>query len=252
MSFRQERIRGFAALSVAVSLALLGCDDENGGDDAGTSMADASNPGDGGGAADAGVCTPNFEPVSTSVRDTGGTLRVYDLCDVTVHTYTVPEMLAGNTLTIIETANQLVLIDAHFAPFIAADFRSYAESLGKPIERMIITHEHADHWAGLTPTFADLRIYATPTTISLLSTGALPSFQSFGGQGVPVVPTIELAEGIETIDGIEFEFLFFEDAEAAQPVVTRLPGLGLVVAGDIIYNGYLPSSIRTLHRGLRL
>ncbi len=98
-----------------------------------------------------------FAPEPTQiVRDTGSTVSVYEYQDLTIHAYTNGPDAAGSGTYIIESASSLVLIDAQMlAPF-ALDYRAYADSLGNPIERVIITHEHADHWLGLGAAFNDI------------------------------------------------------------------------------------------------
>ncbi|MBI4650363.1 MBL fold metallo-hydrolase, partial [Candidatus Desantisbacteria bacterium] len=49
---------------------------------------------------------------------------------------------------IIESENKLVIIDTLLLRPYAERLRKYADSLNKPIERVIITHFHPDHWLG--------------------------------------------------------------------------------------------------------
>jgi len=60
--------------------------------------------------------------------------------DVRIHTF-VSSFAYGNIANathIIETKNQLVLVDGQFLVPYARAFRSYADSLGKPIERLYL------------------------------------------------------------------------------------------------------------------
>ena len=90
-----------------------------------------------------------------SVRDSGLTVRVFDQGIVTIHTLTSPVDFFANTTYLIETEHSLVAVDTQFLLPMAADMRAYADELGKPIDRMFITHEHPDHFLG-GEAFADV------------------------------------------------------------------------------------------------
>src|ERR1035441_2654996 len=90
--------------------------------------------------------------------------------DVRIHTF-VSSFAYGNIANathIIETKNQLVLVDGQFLVPYARAFRDYADSLGKPIERLYLSHRHPDHWFGLGTAFADIAIYAFPEIIDFV------------------------------------------------------------------------------------
>src|ERR1019366_3478040 len=71
--------------------------------------------------------------------------------DVRIHTFVSSFAYSNiaNATHIIETKNQLVLVDGQFLVPYARAFRDYADSLGKPIERLYLSHRHPDHWFGL-------------------------------------------------------------------------------------------------------
>lgn len=56
---------------------------------------------------------------------------------------------------VVELENSVVVIDATLALSSARDLRTIAESFGKPIEAVLLTHGHPDHYTGLAE-FADL------------------------------------------------------------------------------------------------
>lgn len=58
----------------------------------------------------------------------------------------------------------IVLVDGQFLVSCARAFRDYADSLGKPIDRLYVSHRHPDHWFGLGAAFSDVTIYALPET----------------------------------------------------------------------------------------
>src|SRR5260370_15053283 len=64
-------------------------------------------------------------------------------------------MIEGNTAVVIFDG-QLLL------PY-ADEVAAYVQTLGKPVDRIILSHGHTDHWAGLqvlTERFPDARVFA--------------------------------------------------------------------------------------------
>lgn len=179
--------------------------------------------------------------VETMTRASGLMVTVQDLGDIVVHSLTAPEMVFANSTHIIETANSLFLVDTQFLLPNALDFRAYADSLGKPIDRMIITHEHPDHFLG-GEAFADLDIYALPETIDYIANNGQAEVDEkradFGDAiaSTFVVPQVLDLSPLE-IDGVTFEFTKVADAEAPFQVVTTLPAYDVAIVGDIVYSG---------------
>jgi glyoxylase-like metal-dependent hydrolase (beta-lactamase superfamily II) len=61
---------------------------------------------------------------------------------------------------VVELPEAVVIIDTTLALSSAAEVRSAAESTGKPIEAVLLTHGHPDHYTGLVK-FADVPRYAS-------------------------------------------------------------------------------------------
>ncbi len=175
------------------------------------------------------------------MRETGATITVQDLGDITVHSYLAPEQVFANNTHIIETANSLVLIDTQFLLPMALDFRAYADNLGKPIDRVIITHAHPDHFLG-SEAFADVDVYALPeVAASIEANGQAEVDEKQAEFGAAIASTyvvpMSLEPGTLEIDGVTFEFVLVTNAEAEIQVVTKLPDYGVVSVGDIVYSG---------------
>jgi glyoxylase-like metal-dependent hydrolase (beta-lactamase superfamily II) len=78
-----------------------------------------------------------------------GTVRVHTWGDVKTHTYISPEDgLLANT-QIVEGLTKLIIFDAQYFLTYAAEAAAYASSLNKPVERIVVSHVHLDHWSGL-------------------------------------------------------------------------------------------------------
>ncbi|MDH6120905.1 glyoxylase-like metal-dependent hydrolase (beta-lactamase superfamily II) [Kitasatospora sp. GAS204A] len=148
----------------------------------------------------------------------------------------------ANATHIIETENQLVLVDGQFLVPYAKAFRQYADSLGKPIERLYLSHRHPDHWFGTGTAFADVTIYALPETMSFIEEHGEDSRSDHWKLGdlAPdriVVPQKLAGPGEEMIDGVRYVFDRVTDTEIDYHLTIRLPELSVYFAQDLLYSG---------------
>ena len=183
------------------------------------------------------------EQSTTTMRDSGAIVQQYKFKDVTIHTYTSPVEVGSSSTYIIESTNTLVLIDAQWMASFALDFRAYADTLDKPIDRVIITHAHLDHYFGLTAGFPDVDAYALAATQQTIAEQA-PNFyklrqELFGYSAYPavVIPQMIINEGPLEIDRVRYDIGQISGAEADEEIVITLPDLDTLIVGDLIYNG---------------
>lgn len=179
---------------------------------------------------------------STTVRDSGLTLRVFELDNVTVHALTAPVEVFANSTYLIETENSLVAVDTQFLLPFALDMRAYADELGKPIDRMYITHEHPDHFLG-SEAFDDVPIFAlaeVSEAIAAIGQAEIDEKQAdFGPESIAstfVVPEVIEPSTVE-IDGVTLELEKYIDAEAPVQLVVKIVDSGAIITGDIVYSG---------------
>ena len=163
--------------------------------------------------------------------------------DVKIHTFISPGAFLANATHIIEGPHELVLVDGQFVVPFAMAFRGYADSLGKPINRLYLSHEHPDHFFGVAAAFADVPIYALPETIAFLKANGeaiRKDRAAVFGPFVPgsvVIPDHVAIPGKEIIDGITFEVVVHTDAEVQTQLALKLPDLGIYITQDLIYSG---------------
>ncbi|MEO0561258.1 MAG: MBL fold metallo-hydrolase [Chloroflexota bacterium] len=179
---------------------------------------------------------------SAQATTTLGSMFVTQRGPVTLHTYIAPDSSAQVNAHVIETANRLVVVDTQWLQTYATDFRAYVDSIGKPIERVILSHEHPDHWAGGNQ-FADVPFVTTPTIAETAEANADFYFQTitglFGESEVPETPNVpegNLTDEREEIDGVTFEYRIDNDAEAVEHLSIHLPQANTWIVQDLIYN----------------
>ncbi len=152
-----------------------------------------------------------------------------------IHTYMAPFKAAANTSHVIELKDKLVLVDMQFVEAFAKEFRAYVDSLGKPVDRIYLSHEHPDHWFG-SIAFQDAKVYALEGVIGFVKKigpaiikkkGKPAAIPNFAG-------TVKL--GTEKIGGLTFEFSQFQNSESGNALVIALPELKTLIVQDLIYS----------------
>jgi len=87
-----------------------------------------------------------------------------------IHVYTSTEPMLKVNAFIIEAARELVVVDTTLTNSDSKALKQLADSLGKPVAGIILTHGHPDHIAGaynLAPK-ADIPIFALPSVKKLM------------------------------------------------------------------------------------
>jgi glyoxylase-like metal-dependent hydrolase (beta-lactamase superfamily II) len=142
----------------------------------------------------------------------------------------------ANATHIIESKNTLVLIDSQFPAPYATEFKKYADSLGKPIERLYLSHRHPDHWFGLGTAFSDdIAIYALQETIEFVRehgeesrNNHLEKMKELAPKTI-VFPKNVAKRGPQTIDGVTYVFDRVVDTEIDFLLTIRLPEIGVCI-----------------------
>lgn len=168
-------------------------------------------------------------------------IKTEQIGDLKLHIAIAPEKAGGTVCYIIETADKLIIIDPHYLKPYSTDFRKYANSLGKKIDRLIVSHEHPDHWFGLDE-FKDLPIYASQgVTDAIKKVGQQTINQrkeklALHGPKELVIPSNVIKDGTEIIGGVKFNFRVIKNAEADEQVLITLPEQGIILAQDMVFN----------------
>lgn len=132
-----------------------------------------------------------------------------------------------------EGEHACLLIDAHLNKPEILDLLELVKQTGKPLEAVVVTHPHPDHFLGLqhlSPVFPRATIYSSAGTLHFVQDYAR-QWDGFAN------PLIALAEGRLGLAGKTFECLLPADAESVAPVVLYDPDAGILIAGDHVLNG---------------
>ncbi|MGJ8533475.1 MAG: MBL fold metallo-hydrolase [Alphaproteobacteria bacterium] len=174
---------------------------------------------------------------SHSATPKEGLISIHKLGPVTFHTYTSPEYSGMVNAHVIETNNELYLIDTQFVQALASEFSSYVDSLGKPIQRIYLSHSHPDHLFGAVQ-FPDVE-FVTSDEVLAEANSAMDIYKArkdaLKDATEVVLPAGGLTIGTETWDGIEVQIGQVLDAEAAAELTFHIPEAGLYVAQDLLY-----------------
>ena len=151
------------------------------------------------------------------------------------------------TSTLILGSHDAVLVDPPLTEAQAAEVGDWIESSGRRLRQIYITHGHGDHWFGAIPLlkrFPGAAVRATEGTKAHMAGQNSPEFRAdfwdkvFPGQ----LPRGEV--DVEVVDGHGFELqgvalvpvdVGHTDTDAT--TMLHVPQIGLVVAGDVVYNG---------------
>ena len=149
--------------------------------------------------------------------------------------------------TLISGERDAVLVDPPMTTEQTAHVIKWIEASGKKLKHMFITHGHGDHWFGTGPLlerFPDVTIFAAPGTIDLMRYHASPEVRAsvwdkqFPDQ-IPeasVVATTPSGNAFE-LEGSELRIVEVGHTDTDNTTVLHVPSIGLVVAGDAVYNG---------------
>jgi glyoxylase-like metal-dependent hydrolase (beta-lactamase superfamily II) len=174
-----------------------------------------------------------------------GAILVSQFGPVKIHSYLSPANGFQVNTQMIEGSTAVVIFDGQLLLPYADEVASYVQTLGKPVDRIILSHAHTDHWSGfqvLTERFPDARVFALDGVADQLrARGAarLDSLRRIYGDKVATkvtVPTETIAEDLQQIDGVSYDFKRFVDAEADLQLAALLPEQKVLMAFDLVFS----------------
>ncbi|MEV4315179.1 MBL fold metallo-hydrolase [Actinocrispum sp. NPDC049592] len=164
------------------------------------------------------------------------------------------------TSTLIQGTRDAVLVDPPLTISQTERVVDWLKASGKRLTHIYATHGHGDHWFGTSEVlkaFPDAVVYAAPGTIEVMRQQATTGREQlwdldFPGQipdttihAVPVPATGFELEG-EALQAVEVGH-----SDTDNTTVLHVPSIGLVVAGDVVYNGVHQYLLEGGNDGLR-
>ncbi len=157
------------------------------------------------------------------------------------------QMFQYSATTLISGERDAVLVDPPMTIEQTARVIDWVEASSKRLKHIFITHGHGDHWFGTGPLlerFADVTVFAAPGTIEVMRYHGSPEVRAavwdrmFPGQipAASIVATTPSGNSFE-LEGNELRIVEVGHTDTDKTTVLHVPSIGLVVAGDAVYNG---------------
>ena len=156
----------------------------------------------------------------------------------------------ANSVTLIYGDRDAVLVDTFLSAEQTRELVDWIVASGKNLTAVYVTHAHGDHFFGigmLEERFPGARAVATAEVIKGMRHQISPEYMAafwnprFPGQ-LPERLTIaaEIADGGLDLEGHALVPVRLGHTDTADSTCLHVPSIGLVVAGDAVYNGIHP------------
>lgn len=159
-------------------------------------------------------------------------------------------MWVANSATLISGKRDAVLVDTFLTIDQSNDLADWVAARGKTLTTIYITHAHGDHFFGLSillHRFPDAKAIATPEVVKDMARQTAPDyFESFwksrfpGQIPEPIATPAELDGNEIDLEGQTLAIVRLGHTDTDDSTCLHVPSIGLVVAGDAVYNGIHP------------
>lgn len=176
----------------------------------------------------------------------------YDVFTAPEKPYVAPPPAVGDarawdptTSTLIFGARDAVLVDPLMTVPEATALADWVELHDRNLTTIYITHGHGDHYLGLPVVldrFPDARAAATTRTVAHMQQPGTQALDNtlrarFPGQIADTIPLPEpLDSPVIQLEGSAIEVIETGHTDTADTTSLHVPGLGLIVSGDVAYN----------------
>jgi glyoxylase-like metal-dependent hydrolase (beta-lactamase superfamily II) len=165
----------------------------------------------------------------------------------------------ANTTTLIYGEREALLVDTFLSDAQTAELADWIAASCKRLSTIYITHAHPDHFFGLKllrDRFPSARAVALPQVVESMRRALAPDSvenwkRRFPGQ-IPdrLVPAEALDDGTFSLEGSAIVAMEIGHTDTDHTTCLHVPSLGLVVAGDAIYNSTHLYLVESDGRGL--
>src|SRR6476469_1451238 len=155
-------------------------------------------------------------------------------------------MFSPTSSTLIYGKRDAVLVDAFMTVKQADALVDWVTASGKNLTTIYITHGHGDHWFGmgaLLERFPNARAVATPNVVKVMRQHASPELlEKIWKVGFPdqiperVTIADELKGNVIDLKGHDLVAVELGHTDTDHTTCLNVPSIGLVVAGDAVYN----------------
>lgn len=153
----------------------------------------------------------------------------------------------ANSSTLIFGERDAVLVDTFLTADQSQTLLNWVVASGKNLTSIYITHGHGDHFFGLVPIlerFPNARAVATPAVVAAMQAHLAPSSvdgfwrRLFPGQ---ILDSLTTAQPLESdrfqLEGHDLIVIDAGHTDTAISTCLYAPSAGLLVGGDVVYNG---------------
>jgi len=156
----------------------------------------------------------------------------------------------ANSATLISGERDAVLVDTFLTTEQSQTLLDWVVASGKNLTTIYITHGHGDHFFGLAPLlerFPHARAVTTPEVVRAMHAQLSPAWlenfwhRLFPGQ---IPDRLLVAEALENgefeLEGHKLVAVNTGRTDTADSTCLHIPSIGLLVGGDVVYNGIHP------------
>jgi glyoxylase-like metal-dependent hydrolase (beta-lactamase superfamily II) len=154
-----------------------------------------------------------------------------------------PKRFSPTASTLIYGERDAVLTDPGMTSDQARVVGDWVAAHDRNLTHIFVTHGHGDHWFAAGPLAERFRaqVVASAGTIAQMrmSVATRPMLWDQIYTGIPPTPVtaVTVPDNRFRLEGHDLVIVEVGDTDSADTTVLHVPDLGLVVAGDVVYNG---------------
>ena len=165
----------------------------------------------------------------------------------------------ANTTTLIYGEQDALLVDTFLSDPQTAELADWIATTGKRLSTIYITHGHPDHFFGLKllrDRFPSASAFALPHVVERMQRVLAPDSienwkRRFPGQIPDRLTTADALDGgTFSLEGNAITAIDIGHTDTDHTTCLHVPSIGLVIAGDAIYNGTHPYLVESGEKGL--